>query len=120
MTWFSCFCGCKQPASKPHHVIYQQELRRIARTSVLDQPGNAEALMYALVKDWRNLVPVAVACHARHHSGIVRYELERLPDSVYGFAVEVMGAGRAYEFLNRRYAGTDWRLDALLEDGIAA
>jgi hypothetical protein len=46
-------------------------------------------------KDRRNLVPVAV-------------------DWVYEFAEEILGVGPAYEYLRRRYAGADARLDGLL------
>jgi hypothetical protein len=47
----------------------------------------------------------------KHH---VIYEQHLRPDSVYEFAEETLGAGPAYEYLRRRYAGPDARLDGLL------
>jgi hypothetical protein len=55
-------------------------------------------------------------CHGGHHSGATRLCLSRLPDSVFAFAAEVMGAGAAYEYLGRFYSGEDARLDALLRE----
>lgn len=101
-----CVCGCGRRAAQLHHVIYQQELRRIARA--------AGTSARALIADPRNLVPVAFDCHGQHHAAARRLELWRLPDSVFEFAREVLGAGRAYEWLRRRYAGADPRLDALV------
>lgn len=96
-----CFCGCGERAVQEHHVVYAQELVRLGGWGLLDA---------------RNLVPVALLCHGRHHSRQAPYVLSRLPDSVFEFAAEVMGAGRAYNYLGRRYAGEDRRLDALLEE----
>lgn len=102
----TCFCGCGDPPVAEHHVIYRQELRHHqGRAS-----GNG-----ALVADRRNLVPVAFRCHQRHHAQFRPYALGLLPDSVFEFAREVLGGGHGYEYLRRRYAGADPRLDALLE-----
>ena len=102
-----CFCGCGEYATEWHHAIYVQELRRIHNHRQNRVPW------LDLLMDTRNLLPVARLCHGRHHSGRERYELRMLPDSVYEFAAEVLGA-RAHAYLNRRYAGLDPRLDALL------
>jgi hypothetical protein len=93
-----CIDGCGQRAHHLHHVVYRQHLRR--------HGGD--------VKDPRNLVPMAFDCHGAHHSGARRLRLAMLPDSVYEFATELMGAGLAYETLGRYYGGDDPRLDALL------
>ncbi len=93
-----CIDGCGQRAVHEHHVIYRQHLR---------QHGGD-------LKDIRNLVPMAFDCHGAHHSGARRLRLELLPDSAFAFAVELMGAGLAYEHLARYYAGEDPRLEALL------
>jgi hypothetical protein len=81
-----------------HHVITRQELRK--------HGGDP--------KDERNLVWVAFECHGGHHSGAARLPLVRLPDACFEFAVELVGAGLAYELLGRYYAGDDPRLEALL------
>jgi hypothetical protein len=91
-----CFCGCGQRGVQKHHVIYAQHLRRNKQ------------------RDARNLVLVAWDCHAAHHQRRQPFTLAALPDSVYEFAEEVLGVGPAYEYLRRRYAGPDARLDGLL------
>lgn len=102
-----CVCGCGARGVHDHHVIYQQELRRAARR--LGVPASR------LLRDPRGLVPMAVACHAAHHDRSRPLPLHRLPDEVFEFAREVLGAGPAQVYLARRYAGGDGRLDALGE-----
>jgi hypothetical protein len=91
-----CFCGCGRRGVQKHHAVYAQHLRRTEK------------------KDRRNLVPVAVDCHSAHHQRRRPFRLAALPDSVYEFAEEILGVGPAYEYLRRRYAGADARLDGLL------
>lgn len=91
-----CVCGCMQRAVQRHHAIYEQHLRPLPSYS-------------RRRKDSRNLVWVARACHEEHHSRAAPLGLAALPDSVFEFAVEVLGAGAAYEYLARRYAGSDMR-----------
>lgn len=93
-----CFCGCGAPAVQRHHCCYAQTVRRTAAS--LDDP--------------RNLVWVAHRCHERHHSRTAPFTLAMLPDAVYEFAAEALGAGPAYEWLKRRYGGEDARLEALI------
>lgn len=100
-----CICGCGKPAPHGHHCITQQEIKKHGPRSKRNQR----------LKDKRNIVPMDWGCHFRHHSGERRLYLDVLPDSVFEFAVEVMEAGPAYEFLRRYYKGADARLDALLE-----
>ena len=108
-----CVCGCgRKKGLHRHHVVYQQELRRIAGTEV------ARAMTLAM--DPRNIVLVAFRCHGQHHARREVLPLRVLPDSVFEFALEVLGAGRAFEYLRRHYAGDDPRLDALLEVADAA
>jgi hypothetical protein len=87
-------------------VIYAQHLVREAQTT-------AQARQW--VKDERNLVPIALWCHSRHHSRQEPLRADLLPDSVYEFAEETLGAGPAYVWLRRRYRGEDVRLNGLLE-----
>ncbi len=103
-----CIC-CGQLADVLHHVVYRQELRRVAKSNGLDYE--------ALIRDGRNLVPMRKSfCHANHHARAAPLRLALLPPCVYAFAAETLGTGPAYEFLRRRYAGEDARLDALLHE----
>jgi hypothetical protein len=107
--------NCGHRAVQLHHVVYEQELmRRYAQGRHRDGPTRS-----SLRKDQRNLVPVCKRCHERHHSRFSPLFLLQLPDSVFEFATEVMGPGAAYEYLSRRYRGTDPRLSALLEESAA-
>lgn len=90
-----------------HHCVYQQELRRLA--------GSDRRKAAKLCVDYRNLIPLCPDCHAAHHQRRRPLPLVVLPDSVYAFAKDVMGLERAYEYLRRRYSGSDERLDALLK-----
>lgn len=114
-----CFCGCgRAHGLQVHHVIYQQELRRIARTR---NAGNGPAEMgleLILCADPRNMVPVGPDCHAAHHDRSDPYKLTDLPDAAYEFAVEQMGTGAAYEYLRRRYRGPDPRLQKIIQKGM--
>jgi hypothetical protein len=91
-----CVCGCGRRGVHRHHVVYEQHLT--ARQA----------------RDDRNKVWMALDCHFSHHNGARRLPLAVLPASVFEFAAEVMPVGEAYEYLFRRYSGTDERLDALL------
>lgn len=106
MSSIVCICGCGKSPVIWHHVIYQQELRRVA--------GRDDALAERLRGDERGMVPMAQSCHERHHSRSAPLPLSALPDAAYVFAVEVLGVGRAFNYLRRLYAGDDPRLTALL------
>lgn len=80
-----------------------------------DRPAGAPTAIM-LEADVRNLVPLCPAAHAAHHNRSRPLRLAVLPDSVFEFAAEVLGAGRAFEYLRRRYVGEDARLDALLPE----
>jgi hypothetical protein len=95
-----CVCGCGQRAAQLHHVVYQQHVRR----------HNGD------LTDDRNLAPVAWRCHHEHHSRRRPLPMHCLPGSVFEFARELMGGPAAYEYLARRYDGSDIRLQRLLHD----
>jgi hypothetical protein len=101
----ACVCGCGRKSRIRHHVVYRQELRRVARG----------AAYRTLERDETNLVPIARVCHDAHHGRTKVLPLWRLPDSAFEFARDWLGAGPAYEYLRRRYTGADPRLDSLLD-----
>jgi hypothetical protein len=112
----TCICGCgRQRGCQLHHVIYQQELRRIVRETTLHGPPDIIREM-ALAGDRRNMVVVSPKCHAAHHNRSCPFRLADLPDEAFEFARWLLGAGRAYEYLHRRYDGSDPRLDVLLAE----
>jgi 5-methylcytosine-specific restriction endonuclease McrA len=80
-----------------HHAVYRQHVRR---------EGGDEW-------DARNAVTLCTSCHSSHHHRGRVLPLVLLPDSVYAFACELMGAA-AYDYLRRRYAGEDPRLERIL------
>jgi hypothetical protein len=86
-------------------VVYQQELARAA--GALGRP------VRALADDPRGKVPVSLACHGAHHARQRPLPLHVLPDQAFVFAEEVLGAGPASVYLERRYSGGDPRLDAM-------
>lgn len=98
--------GCRHPGCErtttevdQHHVVYVQEIRRVGGDRWDD----------------RNALQLCKACHSSHHRrGSRVVPLAVLRDEAYAFAEETLGAGPAYEYLRRRYAGDDPRLDALL------
>ena len=106
MTSPLCICGCGQPAVVEHHVVFRQALRGVA--------GRDQARYDELVSDPRGKVPMAQGCHERAHSRSRPLELGVLPDEVFVFAVEVLGPGRAFNYLRRTCRGDDERLTALL------
>lgn len=111
-----CVCGCgRKRGCQFHHCVYRQELRRLARELTRGDVGPPLNVREAtLLNDRRNLVPLGPRCHAAHHNRSRVLPLKALPDSVFEFAAQYMGEGRAYEYLHRYYAGDDPRLDALL------
>ncbi len=112
-----CICGCGERVAAKHHVVYEQTLRRVVadgRSTRMALPPPDRVRLLALTTDARNLVPVAFRCHGDHHGRARAYELGMLPDSVFEFAAEVLGPGKAFNYLRRRYGGEDARLDALV------
>lgn len=109
-----CACGCGQRAANRHHIVYQQKIREIVQRRTRDarERGRMES---GLLADKRNLAWLAFDCHQNHHNASKRLRLPKLPDSAFEFAVELLGADAAYEYLRRRYDGSDMRLEFLLE-----
>jgi hypothetical protein len=102
MTAQCCHPDCERASARlqQHHVVYVQHV-----------PKGVE------VYDPRNGVTVCVRCHGSHHRrGTKVIPLSVLPDAAFAFAREVLGPGAAAEYLGKRYAGTDRRLDALEAD----
>lgn len=114
-----CVCGCGQRSANMHHVVYAQKIRecvpRLPFGYGYEAVAAASRQQGAMLKDRRNLVPVAFGCHADHHTGAKRLPLAVLPDSVFEFAFELLGPA-AFDYLGRRYGGDDARLDALLAE----
>ncbi len=96
-----CATNCGRKARTRHHVVYRQAVERA---------GGA-------IWDLRNGLPLCPTCHAAHHQPGIRRRviaLAALTDEAFEFARELLGAGRAYNYLSRHYAGADPRLTALL------
>lgn len=101
-----CACGCASRGRHDHHVVTQQKIREV----VADKKERR-----ARLTDRRNIVRMAFDCHLAHHNASARLPVAVLPDSVFEFAVELLGASAAFEYLRRYYRGEDPRLEALLE-----
>lgn len=98
----TCACGCGRPATILHHCVRRQEIRRYDGS----------------MGDERNLIPLAHdPCHEWHHNAARRLRSSVLPDSVFEFAAELMGPGRAANFMIRHYSGAvnDKRVLGLLD-----
>lgn len=91
------FCAERRSHLTQHHVVYVQRLRTL----------KADAW------DPRNRMTICNDAHMAHHRRSKVIQVAELPDLAFEFAREIMGAGAAHEYLSRRYAGTDPRLDAL-------
>lgn len=102
-----CVCGCGRRSANRHHVIYRQHLRERAERR---HDGTS---FRALVADERNLVAMAFGCHQDHHARSRPLPMRLLPDSVFEFAIEVLGFGPSYQYLARYYGGSDPRHDAM-------
>ena len=106
------YCG-EGRRLQAHHCVTQAELRRIAAGR---DPDQSRIYAAKLCADYRNLIPLCPDCHHGHHARTRPLPLSVLPDSVFAFARQVMGDGRAYEWLRRYYVGEDPRLDELLKE----
>ena len=88
--------GCRSTEfAGGHHVIYQQELKRIGREDAL--------------WDKRNALRLCPRCHGDNH-GLYQVKLTDLTDANYEFAFEVLGE-RASDYLRTKYDGDDPRLE---------
>lgn len=55
-------------------------------------------------------------CHRRHTERSKKVPLSALRNENIDYAAVLLGAGKAYNYLSRRYAGTDPRVTDLLEE----
>lgn len=90
-------CGPSTYRMALHHICYAQHVRA--------EGGDRW--------DPRNALTLCASCHAKHHHG-TPVALALLPDAAFAFVAELLGPDKAYNYLARRYAGEDARLDALL------
>lgn len=86
---------CGNWAVHQHHVVYRQHIERVGG----DRWHPDDAL--SLCRD----------CHTAAH--MHNLPLGVLRDENFSFARDLFGAGKAYEYLRRRYVGEDPRLDQL-------
>lgn len=61
-----------------------------------------------------NVLRLCVKCHARHHSRIAVLPLKMLRTENIEYAFRIMGE-RAFDYLQRQYAGADPRLRRMLD-----
>lgn len=99
------WCGKGGPYHA-HHVVDQQTLKGLGISgNALYDPRNALRLC-------------ARTCHFQFEwGGVAKIELPltHLPDAAIAYAAEVfVDPGKAYNYLTRRYVGSDPRVDALL------
>lgn len=90
-------CGSRQAINR-HHVVYRQHVR--AEHGDEWDPDNALGL--------------CGSCHPRHHHQKTKLPLIRLRPENIAFAFRLLGTG-GYDYLRRRYAGEDPRLELALE-----
>lgn len=96
--------GCSSVATDPHHVVYRNKLRR-ERLPEWD-PDNG--------------LPLCRDCHDAHHYAPGKaLPLTCLRDENIAFAFAALGA-YAYDYLRRRHAGRDPRLESHLAAAAAA
>jgi hypothetical protein len=81
-----------------HHICYAQTVGR--------EDGD--------LFDPRNGMTLCTSCHLKHHNRHAVLPLTALPSPAFEYAAELLGPEKAYNYLQRRYAGDDPRLDALL------
>jgi cytochrome c553 len=92
-----CRACLTKRAAHSHHVTYEAELGRRGL------PKYDKANMMALCLD----------CHFAHHNASRRIPLALLSDANLEYAFNALGA-HAFDYLTRRYAGSDPRLDEAL------
>lgn len=103
---------CTRRVAHRHHVVYKQELERRWKSGLIDT--TIWPSLTRLVTDPRNLADVCHQHHFGHHDGSdYKMSMALLPDEAVEFAFEALGA-YAYDYLRRRYAGEDPRLESHL------
>lgn len=93
---------CERPTAPwdPHHVVYEQHVK--------NEGGD-------IFDPW-NCLRLCRRCHERHHDRNPALPLTILRQNNIDFAAVLLGAARAYEYLTRRYSGSDDRVDRLIEE----
>lgn len=87
-----------------HHVLYRQACRKEGAPEW--SPDNALRICDRPI----------TGCHGTQHGSMgLRIKLTALRDENIAFCAHFLGAGKAYNYLTRRYSGSDPRVDALLE-----
>lgn len=81
-------CGDVTGPWHPHHVVYEQHV---------------VAVDPRLRHDPDNALRITVTCHGRHHAGLRRIRTRELRDENIDFAVRLLGAGKAVNYLRRYY-----------------
>lgn len=89
-------CGYLGSPSR-HHIVYRRDLV-------------AHGIEPTVFHDPRNLVWLCTACHQRQDSATQALALRMLPDAALQFAVEVLGADAARDYMTSHHAGKDTRL----------
>lgn len=104
-----CRACLRRRSTHTHHVVYEQELKRLA-----DQRGLIGKARRALIFNRDNGFAICFDCHLAHHNAGRRIPLYLLSDANLNFAFRELGA-YAYDYLRRRYAGEDERLGVHLK-----
>jgi hypothetical protein len=86
-----------------HHVLAKQYCRR--ENAPLHHPDDALRLC--------SMGPTS--CHWRHEQWQERVPLTCLTDANIAFVILALGPGPGYNYLTRNYAGTDLRLEHILD-----
>lgn len=94
-----CRACLTKKAAHSHHVTYEQELRKRGLP----------------LYDRLNLMELCMDCHFSHHNRSKVIPLMMLSDDHLDYAFAKLGA-YAYDYLTRRYAGEDDRLESRLEE----
>lgn len=89
--WGPCAVCEKRGLLLRHHVILEQHVRI--------EGGDPWALANSLALGY-----FACSCHRRHHSACARLPISCVPAAAIAFAVQLLGAERAEDYLKRYYA----------------
>lgn len=96
----ACACCGGRDRLVRHHATFRQTVRREGGDEWA--PANALAL--------------CTPCHEGFHARRVPVPLSVLRDENIAFAADLLGPLAAHVYLSRRYAGTDPRVEALLQE----
>ena len=97
---------CGDPARALHHVISQDQLRKVA----LAEGYTADEKRH-LLADPANLIPLCSECHRGYHRRARVIDSRRLPDEAIKFAIDTLGMTAACNYFHSHYSGDDPRLE---------